>query len=221
MTDQPKPTPCCSVLFPQRDAVSPKDVHGCVLANGHHGPHQFFATNLRQYSWSTDMECNCDDCQSDEPANWCTVYREVTAAPELQQRVDELERDYAKLSTMFQLSMSQTKLAQEDNQRLRDRVDELERKSQGYVEHITSALQEIEELRAKKFHHFNDEDCWIYQGDGNDHLESLVCPVVISTQTLMALESDNQRLRELLRESSEYLTELVVGINNAIGRTGE
>ncbi len=41
------------------------------------------------------------------------------------------------------------------------------------------------ELQAKKFVRFNNEECWLYQGDGEDNLHSLVCPVVIDPTELM------------------------------------
>ena len=49
--------------------------------------------------------------------------------------------------------------------------------------------KEIATLREQKFVRFNDEECWIYQGDGSDHLESLVCPVVISAGKLLELST--------------------------------
>lgn len=55
------------------------------------------------------------------------------------------------------------------------------------------AYEEITKLRAKKFANFNNEDCWIYQGDGMDNLHSLVCPVVISAAELEALREDAKR----------------------------
>ena len=39
----------------------------------------------------------------------------------------------------------------------------------------------------KRFAQFANDECWIYQGDGRDYLESLVCPVVISAQKLIEL----------------------------------
>lgn len=45
--------------------------------------------------------------------------------------------------------------------------------------------EEIAELKAKKFTRFNGDECWIYQGDGEDNLHSLVCPVVIDPTELM------------------------------------
>jgi len=64
----------CAVLFPNRDAVSPTDFDGCVLPNGHLGPHQFQGSDLVMYAWETDMECRCEDCQSEEVDNWCIAY---------------------------------------------------------------------------------------------------------------------------------------------------
>lgn len=67
------------------------------------------------------------------------------------------------------------------------------------VERLTGALTEanriverqqaeILELKAKKFARFNNDECWIYQGDGDDHLESLVCPVVIAPHVLLDMK---------------------------------
>lgn len=42
-------------------------------------------------------------------------------------------------------------------------------------------------LRTERFRRFNNDECWIYQGDGEDHLESLTCPVVISAEKLIEL----------------------------------
>ena len=44
--------------------------------------------------------------------------------------------------------------------------------------------RENQELRNTRFVRFNEDECWIYQGDGEDHLESLVCPVVIHADVL-------------------------------------
>jgi len=41
--------------------------------------------------------------------------------------------------------------------------------------------------RKHQFAHFANDECWIYQGDGEDHLESLTCPVVISPEKLMEI----------------------------------
>lgn len=71
----------CAILFPRRDGVSPEDCNGCVLPNGHHGPHEFVASNGIRYFWETDMDCDCEECLSDEPDNWCIVYWAITSKP--------------------------------------------------------------------------------------------------------------------------------------------
>ena len=63
----------CAVLFPERDAVSPVDVDGCILQRGHLGPHRF-VIGSQHYEWEADMECDCDDCMTDEVDSWCIVY---------------------------------------------------------------------------------------------------------------------------------------------------
>jgi hypothetical protein len=48
-----------------------------------------------------------------------------------------------------------------------------------------------EKLKPNEFARFREDECWIYQGDGTDYPESLVCPVVMTAQ----------QLRELLAKS--------------------
>lgn len=48
-------------------------------------------------------------------------------------------------------------------------------------------LQENKELRRKTFRWFGEEDYWIWQSDGENYLDSLVCPVVISVEDLKEL----------------------------------
>jgi len=55
----------------------------------------------------------------------------------------------------------------------------------------TILLDQIDELKQRQFAQFNNEDCWIWQGDGDDQLHTLVCPVVISAAELQAI-LDNQ-----------------------------
>jgi DNA repair exonuclease SbcCD ATPase subunit len=75
------------------------------------------------------------------------------------------------------------------------------------IEEINLLKREVKELLSKKFSRFANEECWIYQGDGEDHLESLVCPVVISASRLLEIEKQRDELLEalqmLVRESRE------------------
>lgn len=75
------------------------------------------------------------------------------------------------------------------------------------LEHANSEIVRLEEvvreLKVKTFAHFNNQECWIYQGDGDDHLESLVCPVVIQPKKLMeiiAAGQVNARLMDVLND---------------------
>ena len=61
--------------------------------------------------------------------------------------------------------------------------------------------KEVSELRDIKFIRFNQDECWIYQGDGNDNLETLVCPVVVKPSVLIELQAEldaaNAKIAEL------------------------
>lgn len=54
---------------------------------------------------------------------------------------------------------------------------------------IASLRHQIRVLEDIKLQRFHNEDCWIYQGDVNDHPESLTCPVVISAEKFRELLS--------------------------------
>ncbi len=78
------------------------------------------------------------------------------------------------------------------------------------------------ELRAKRFVRFNNEECWIYQGDGSDHLESLVCPVVISTRQLQYILGEIQGAEDAdrLRRALQYLVRQIDANDQAGIRLG-
>jgi len=61
----------------------------------------------------------------------------------------------------------------------------------------------VRELNLKQFRWFNDDECWIWQGDGSDHLESLICPVVISARDLQPLIKMRDELK-LIPSEMEY-----------------
>ena len=70
------PRRCC-VLFPKRSNVEPVDTEGCDFASGHFCDHEFIATDGRRYAWGDALDCDCEDCQSDEPDDWCIDYRRI------------------------------------------------------------------------------------------------------------------------------------------------
>lgn len=71
---------------------------------------------------------------------------------------------------------------------------------EGLVAEIRHKDAEIADLRQRKFARFNNEDCWMYQGDGDDNLESLVCPVVISAYDLLQLINNANKQIQPIRD---------------------
>ena len=60
-------------------------------------------------------------------------------------------------------------------------------------------------LNVKQFKAFNGEECWIWQGDGSDHLESLCCPVVIHPIDLREIINANAAYRNALEQLCDKL----------------
>jgi len=56
-----------------------------------------------------------------------------------------------------------------------------------YIKDMNALNERIVDLQVEKFRRFNDDECWVYQEDGENYLESLVCPVVISARKLIEL----------------------------------
>lgn len=71
------------------------------------------------------------------------------------------------------------------NRKLLDKTVSLQEKIKDIGYSYRRVEEERDELRVLKFKKFNEEEYWLYQGDGNDYLESLVCPVVISPEKLI------------------------------------
>lgn len=58
---------------------------------------------------------------------------------------------------------------------------------------VVDLEQNLEALRQ-----FTEKDVWYYQGDGDDHVESLTIPVVILPQELAAKDAEIARLSKLV-----------------------
>jgi len=51
-------------------------------------------------------------------------------------------------------------------------------------QHNKFLQQQLDEMRNKRFWHFNDEENWLWDAGGNNYLDSLVCPVLISADDM-------------------------------------
>lgn len=62
----------CAIILDsaRRDAY---DEHGCILEDGHEGPHEFVAQSGEHWNWETDLTCDCYHCKRNE-GDYCTVY---------------------------------------------------------------------------------------------------------------------------------------------------
>jgi hypothetical protein len=99
-------------------------------------------------------------------------------------------------------------VASEDARDLVELLAASQQRVAGQCDHIKNLESEVEQLRAIKFKRFNNEDCWIYQGDGEDHLESLVCPVVVSPQKMIELETARHSLAGQIEFSAGVIDQL-------------
>lgn len=90
----------------------------------------------------------------------CARYCEALAAKKAIEQANR-ERD---------LAINRAEIAERDLKNAENRVD-------AYKLHV-------DEMRETQFRRFNNEECWIYQGDGEDYPESLIFPVVISAEQL-------------------------------------
>lgn len=53
--------------------TGPVDRDGCLLPEGHDGPHEFADQHGHRWLWETDLECNCEHCRTCE-GDWCVIY---------------------------------------------------------------------------------------------------------------------------------------------------
>lgn len=76
------------------------------------------------------------------------------------------------------------------------------------------------ELRQRVFAWFNQYECWIFQDDGHDYPESLVCPVVMSAEKLREFMSIRNERNELTAQV-ERLREQITPAVRLMRATGE
>lgn len=62
--------PLCSMMLSD---ASVDDECGCLLPEGHEGPHEFKDARGATWCWETDLECDCEHCMQCE-GDYCTTY---------------------------------------------------------------------------------------------------------------------------------------------------
>lgn len=84
-------------------------------------------------------------------------------------------------------------------------LEEIIRKREETIRDIVNmnaySLSELKEERQRKFKKFNNEECWIYSAEEDNHLETLACPVVISAVDLQELINQRNKFKELYENS--------------------
>lgn len=60
-----------------------EDRSGCILEEGHQGPHEFIGRDGRHWVWETDLACNCQHCEDVAAGlvdgDYCEIYHERKA----------------------------------------------------------------------------------------------------------------------------------------------
>lgn len=136
---------------------------------------------------------------SDEEANYMKLRKIHMECQEenleLKSRIEALKLEAIASQPLFSRRQL-LETVEQLNKALKQRIDE-------FTQYKQRSDAEIQELKQQKFVRFNNEECWIYQGDETDCLGSLVCPVVIHPQTLMGifatvarLEAERDKLRD-------------------------
>mgnify|MGYP000524609779 CR=1 FL=1 len=103
----------------------------------------------------------------------------------------------------YSLYMTRKSDAEKERDELKVKLEaaekELNRKQIIYDDAITHegmAVKRADDLRKIKFTKFAGEECWIYREDGDNHLESLVCTVVIQPYLLLRMEEALAKYKE-------------------------
>jgi hypothetical protein len=63
----------CGYVMPRNFGCHPIDINGCILPEGHEGPHKFKCDAGKYWWWEMDYEC---DCCIDEEEWSCCIYWE-------------------------------------------------------------------------------------------------------------------------------------------------
>lgn len=152
-------------------------------------------TKLKIATESSDKE-SCNVCS--HSTTYCgSCGTEMTSAKllEVEKRIAKLEAERDAWMNVAKNSTDTAEKAVNDFAKMRDENHRLESENKklrdwksDHIQYIDMYRNEIKTLKETKFMKFNNDECWIYQEDGDNRLETLTCPVVISPARLLELE---------------------------------
>jgi hypothetical protein len=107
-------------------------------------------------------------------------------------------------------------LAEEQNKTIMSLIEERDRlksREKCFINEIKNQEKLIADYRITKFTRFNNDECWIYDEDIGDenHLESLVCPVVIRAKFLKEL-FDTLAMKDKCLASAHARNNIFIGL---------
>ena len=63
----------CGTLAGNDLLIGVKDNYGCILPRNHIGDHEFIDDCGNHWLWSTDWDCDCENCQNSD-GTYCISY---------------------------------------------------------------------------------------------------------------------------------------------------
>lgn len=104
---------------------------------------------------------------------------------------------------------------------LYEKVENLERKNKGKAQIIKSLDDEIERLREVKFFYTSHDGCWIWMNSEPNHIESLICPIIIKKDDLIRIAKNgfNGLEEQLSRVTNESVIDHLERVRNALNLT--
>lgn len=70
----------CGTMHGEGGPVGHPDHNGCILPDGHPGPHEFVSCTGVHWLWTCDLSCTCEQCLEDDE-HYCTTYWRKPANP--------------------------------------------------------------------------------------------------------------------------------------------
>jgi SMC interacting uncharacterized protein involved in chromosome segregation len=112
--------------------------------------------------------------------------------------------------------------------RVENRIRTLERENRKFQDDFREMNEqrqklcvEIANLKSQHFVTFANEECWIWQGDGEDNLRTLTCPVVISPGDLAKILGERDKAIEELTEQHDAAEDRLARMRREVGEVAD